>query len=965
MIRPNPSESDRFHRAKICWVRLNPGTVMFTGTLTTPLNLSRHSSSISPMPIRSPFPGHAAVLAAALCSLPLAHAVHAADASGAPDPTRFTPVVLTEGTLDEPMVFEVLPDGRVFIAERKGALKVYDPSLPGVKTMGFLAVNMQGNNEQGLAGMTVDPKFAQNGHVYLFYYHPTEAKAVISRWQVRNDVLVANSEKVMIEFPAQRETCCHTGGGMTWDEAGNLYITIGNNTGNALSAHTDERPGRSSWDDQRGASNTDSLEGKILRIHPEADGTYTIPKGNLFPPGTPKTRPEIYTMGHRNAWRVSVDSQTGFVYWGEVGPDAQKDTDIGPRGYDELNQARGPGFFGWPYFVGDSAFPWFDYAANKPGAMKDPAHPVNSSPNNTGLKELPPMSPSFIYYPYAESDKFPEVGKGGRSAVGGPIYHRSDFPNAKRPWPAYFEGKWIATDLSRGWMMAISMKPNGDYDSMERILKHYKPVEPIDLKFGPTGDLYVLEYGSKWFQFSPDAKLVRIEYEGGNRKPLATIAADKRGGTPPFEVKLSSEGTRDPDGDALSYRWEIFETGQPPRVFTEPNPTVKLESVGSVVARLTVSDPAGASESQSVGVVSGNEPPKVDVQVKGNSMFYFPGHPLPYAVDVTDTEDGSVARGSIPAERVAFTIDYAAANFDVAQLQAQTTGDAVAARFPVAQALLAKANCKACHLVEGRLVGPGFAQIAAKYRTDADAPERLAKKIVSGGGGVWGEASMPPNALVSEADAASILQYVLSLGGQSAQTLPLSGEFVPQPPKGDDSASLILRAVYTDQGGDANAPLSSQAVKMLRNPVFSIQEARQTSGLEKRDGKTFAKPGARWQISNVDLTGIGALELGAQILAGGDIEIRLDDPVNGTLLGQTTLAAQSGGSGGKAPPTSLDHGLSTPAAPSATPVLGGVTIPLKAASGTHTLFVLFKNAPAKPDERMMALSKLTLAPGRP
>ena len=63
------------------------------------------------------------------------------------------------------------------------------------------------------------------------------------------------------------------------------------------------------------------LRGKILRIHPEPDGTYTIPAGNLFPPGTPGTRPEIYTMGHRNPWRVSVDSRTGYVYWGEVGPD--------------------------------------------------------------------------------------------------------------------------------------------------------------------------------------------------------------------------------------------------------------------------------------------------------------------------------------------------------------------------------------------------------------------------------------------------------------------------------------------------------------------------------------------------------------------------------------------------------------------------------------------------------------------
>src|SRR5690606_22960248 len=83
------------------------------------------------------------------------------------------------------------------------------------------------------------------------------------------------------------------------------------------------------------------------------DGTYSIPPGNLFPPGTPRTRPEIYAMGMRNPWRVSIDSRTGYVYWGEVGPSDQRASG-GPTPYDEFNQARGPGFFGFPYFIGDN-----------------------------------------------------------------------------------------------------------------------------------------------------------------------------------------------------------------------------------------------------------------------------------------------------------------------------------------------------------------------------------------------------------------------------------------------------------------------------------------------------------------------------------------------------------------------------------------------------------------------------------
>ena len=152
---------------------------------------------------------------------------------------------------------------------------------------------------------------------------PRISKHVLSRWEIKDDKLVAGSEKIVLEIPTQREVCCHTGGGMTWDESGNLYLAVGNNTGNvADKSQTDERPDRTSWDDQRGSANSNDLRGKILRIHPNADGTYSIPDGNLFPKGTAKTRPEIYIMGDRNPWRPSIDTKTGWLYWGEVGPDA-------------------------------------------------------------------------------------------------------------------------------------------------------------------------------------------------------------------------------------------------------------------------------------------------------------------------------------------------------------------------------------------------------------------------------------------------------------------------------------------------------------------------------------------------------------------------------------------------------------------------------------------------------------------
>ena len=901
----------------------------------------------------------------ALCGLTALPLALSAQSGGArPDDNRFTPVQLTPpGTLDEPMVFEVLRDGRAFIAERRGTIKMFDPGIGGVKVVGSLAVNnrtRQGNGEQGLVGLTLHPKYPENGWIYLYYQHPTEEKSVLSRWVVRNDVLVANSEKVLMDWPAQRETCCHSGGGMTWDPDGNLYLTVGNNRGNNLSAHTDERPGRAPWDDQGGAANTASLEGKILRIHPEDDGTYTIPKGNLFPEGTPKTRPEIYTMGHRNAWRVSRDSQTGFIYWGEVGPDGRQNTDRGPMGYDEFNQARKPGFFGWPYFVGTSAFPHWNYADNKPGATNDPARPINGSPNNTGLTELPPLAPPFIWYPYGVSEKFPELGSGGRSATGGPIFHQSDFNGAKRLWPAYFEGKWIITDLSRRWIMLVSMHPNGDFKSLERFLPDYRPVEPIDMKFGPDGDLYVLEYGGRWFQASPEAKLTRIEFEGGNRKPIAVASASREGGVPPFEVTLSSAGTKDYDGDALKYRWEVFGPSGKPRVFEEATPVVKFEDAGAHVARLTVTDPTGASDSRSVPVISGNEPPVVKLSLKGNETFYFAEQPFGYAVEVEDREDGKLSDGKVPVEKVALSIDYVPAGFDVASLKSLPRGEAAAARFPVAQTLLTKGNCKACHLVEGKLVGPSFVEIARKYAGQATALRDLSKKVVTGGSGVWGQLSMPPNPFVNESEAGTILKYVLSLADPVGPQLPLAGEYAPKLPPGDPgTGSILVRAVYTDQGSEGVPPLTGESLRMLRSPVLPVTAAAVKEGVEPAErGAGQVHSGSVVAFRQVDLTGVRQVEVVADALTnqkqpGGIVEVRLGS-ATGTLVGTAKIeprqVAFGGGGGG---------GGRRGRGPA------GVSVTLPETKGRHDLFLVFRNEAAADAPVLMSFSSLRLSATAP
>ena len=313
-----------------------------------------------------------------------------------PEANRFHKNVLYAG-LNEPMELAVLPDERVLFIERGGAIKLYKPDLDDVIEIGnipvSLAYNNGGNAEDGLLGLALDPDFSENGWVYMFY-SPVgdEPKNVLSRFNFQGDEIDLDSEVEILEVAVQRDECCHTGGSITFDADGNLYLSTGDNTNPFGTGYApiDERPGRSPWDGQKSSGNTNDLRGKILRIKPHADGSYTIPEGNLFPPGMENTRPEIYTMGHRNPYRISVDKRTGYLYWGDVGPDAGRDSlGQGPAGHDEFNQARQAGNFGWPYFVGNNkAYYDYDFAAETSGDTFDPAKPINESPNNTGFKRI-------------------------------------------------------------------------------------------------------------------------------------------------------------------------------------------------------------------------------------------------------------------------------------------------------------------------------------------------------------------------------------------------------------------------------------------------------------------------------------------------------------------------------------------------------------------------------------------------
>lgn len=429
-----------------------------------------------------------------------------------------------DDTLKDPMELAVARDGRVFFALRDGTVKVIAPGAKESTLVGKLDVFT--GLEDGLLGITLDPNFSENNWIYLFYANPetnldADGKKVgenrVSRFTLKSGQLDLASEKIQIRIVTQREECCHSGGSLNFDGQGNLFASVGDNTNPFASdgyAPIDEQPGRSPWDAQKSSANANDLRGKILRVHPEPDGSVTIPNGNLFPPGTPGTRPEIFVMGNRNPFRIGVDKKNGFLYWGDVGPDAgQANENRGPAGFDEIGQARKAGFFGWPLFIADNK-PYVDYnfSEKKPLAKFDPARPINDSPYNTGIKELPPAQPAFIFYPHSPSTRFPAVnGGGGRTAMAGPVYYFDPSLKSDHKLPGEFDHTLFIYEWSRNWIVAVHLDENEKIKKMEKVWTGMTFKRPMDMELGPDGCLYIIEYGTNWSD-NRDSQIVRIEY---------------------------------------------------------------------------------------------------------------------------------------------------------------------------------------------------------------------------------------------------------------------------------------------------------------------------------------------------------------------------------------------------------------------------------------------------------------------
>ena len=504
--------------------------------------------------------------------------------SGAPVPVEpgFEVEVVASG-LDRPTGVAFAPDGRIFVAEKSGTVRVIrNGAVAATPFIRLTDVNIYG--DRGLHGIALDPRFSENGHVYLLYTHentpgvgltaPKTGRLV--RVTAVGDVASESSKVVILGTVGgtfDKPSCedyeptadcipsdsqAHSVGALRIGPDGMLYVSMGDG---AQFTYADPRSMR--------AQDVDRLSGKVLRIR--TDGT--APPDNPFFDGDPRAnRSKVWMYGLRYPYRFGFRPADGSIYIGDVGWRSWEEVDHGPPGSN----------FGWPCYEGD-------FPTEHDCAVAGVTYPIHAYSTANGAAIIGGAFPGASY----------------------PAEHRNSF----------FFGDYVKDHVRR-----MVLDDNGDFVSVGDFVT--SAGGPVDVQVGPDGDLYYLGI----FQ----GELLRIVHTAGNRRPTAEISADPTSGLAPLSVAFSAAGSFDPDGDPLGFEWTFGDGAS--STAQEPVHTYAAEGVHPAI--LKVSDPEGRFDVKSVTITVGNRAPVATITSPANSSLYDDLDVIRLASTGVDPEDG-------------------------------------------------------------------------------------------------------------------------------------------------------------------------------------------------------------------------------------------------------------------------------------------------------------------------------------
>ena len=240
-------------------------------------------------------------------------------------PSGFSETVVASG-LASPTAMQFAPDGRLFVAEQGGRLRVIKNGA--LLPTPFLTLTVNSAGERGLLGVAFDPNFAANHFVYVYYTATTPAiHNRISRFTANGDVAAAGSEVILLELNNLSSATNHNGGALAFGQDGKLYAAVGENANG------------------NNAQSFDNLLGKMLRINPDG----SIPADNPFFGTTSGANRAIWALGLRNPFTFAFHPSRASMFINDVGQSTWEEIDDGLAGAN----------YGWPLTEGPTSDPRF------------------------------------------------------------------------------------------------------------------------------------------------------------------------------------------------------------------------------------------------------------------------------------------------------------------------------------------------------------------------------------------------------------------------------------------------------------------------------------------------------------------------------------------------------------------------------------------------------------------------------
>ncbi|MFP2910774.1 PQQ-dependent sugar dehydrogenase [Pyxidicoccus sp. 3LFB2] len=515
-------------------------------------------------------------------------------------------------TVGQPTALAFTPDGRLLITTQPGRLRIVANGALLPTPALDLNSRLCTNSERGLLGVAVDPAFATNRHIYLFYTFnkfntcttniANVAVNRVSRFTLADTHTVDPASELVLLDNIPSTAGNHNAGDLHFGPDGLLYISVGD--GGCQLGDPSRCAGQNTT-----ARRLDVLLGKMLRIR--KDGS--IPTDNPWyaaagsrrcgnpagvPPGTGPCQ-ESYATGLRNPFRFAFQPGTSTFFINDVGQGVWEEIDEGIKGAD----------YGWNTREG---------------------HCANNSTTNCGAPPAGMTNPIFDYKHGANDASSPfqncnSITGGAFAPVGA--------------WASGDDNAYFFSDYVCGKVFKLT-RGTGGAVSVSAFATGLGGSSAVTLRFGPSGTGQALYYTT----YANGGEVRRINYTGtNNRPPVAALSASPTTGPTPLTVSFNGGASSDPDGDALTYVWN-FGDGSAVVQTTTPTTSHVYATSGAFTASLTVRDARGATSTQAatVRIDVGNSAPVPTITSPATSLRFRVGQTLVLTGSATDAEDGTL-----------------------------------------------------------------------------------------------------------------------------------------------------------------------------------------------------------------------------------------------------------------------------------------------------------------------------------